>query len=648
MTRLLLLIDRKGDRKVLREMLLEKHAVSVPQGNTEVATCLGDLSRSIDLCIAGPAELRRHADLIRKRRDSEEPLFLPVLLLASRVELERLPTDVWQLSDDHLAVPVIKRKLASRIETLLRTRRLSMLAHAELGQILDSTVSSLCVVGRDRRVRRANRAFAELVGAPPDELEGRKFSEILAESGIELLTDPIERVLEHGERYEAEVTRRSAAGEVFTYLSTARTFRGLESERLGAILELRDVTGLKQTEVELREHKQRLEGALEELQDIQHQMVRQERLHALGQMASGVAHDFNNALSVILGYADVLLREKKDLLDEDAIKSLKVIETAARDATYIVKGLRGFYRTRSDTDSRTLSSLNEIVDEAITLTRPRWDAAALDKGARITITRNLQRIPRLMANEAELREALMNVIFNAVDAMPDGGEISFTTYRDDDMAVLEVRDSGSGMDEETARSALEPFFTTKGEGGTGMGLAMVYGIVARHQGFLSIESELGKGTAVVVRLPLQPEDAVTIRSQEPEEEPPAPLRLLVVDDHPDVRESYAVQLRSDGHEVVLAEDGVQALDTFYEESFDAVITDKAMPELDGVRLAAVIKATSPETPVIMVTGLDVSSGEKPRKPANVDTLLLKPVSLDGFRRTLRSVRAASREDLDRS
>jgi signal transduction histidine kinase len=538
----------------------------------------------------------------------------------------------------------LKPELQARVGTVLRTRRLSLLAHAELSQILDSAGSPICVVSHERRISRFNRAFAALVDTAGREIKGALFDEALPWKPFIPELDLLGAVLAGGEVSDAQVAVEDPAGiqPQRVFLVTAAPFRGLDGELLGAILDLKDITKLKQAKADLREHRDRLQQALTELVRVQDHLVRQERLRALGQMAGSMARDFAGTLSVILGHAERLIDEREDVLDAEAAAWLRSIADTARSGAGTVEEILRFTKPRDTADPRKPLDLNEVLEEAIALTRSGWEDEARATSAPIALRRSLGRLPRVLGNEAELREALVNLISNAVDAMPGGGTLAFCTRQEDDTAIIEVSDTGVGMDEETDRRALEPFFTTKGERGTGLGLTMVYGFVKRHHGSMSLKSSPGAGTTVVLRLPLLPDVGAApgagVEAKVEATPSERPLHVLVVDDHPMVRDGLKAMLVADGHTVDVAEDGIAGLRAFQRGRHDLVITDKVMPTMGGERLAAFIRTTSPRTPIILVTGYADSDG---KRPPSVDVVLQKPVSRDRLRQAIRALVAKS-------
>ena len=253
-------------------------------------------------------------------------------------------------------------------------------------------------------------------------------------------------------------------------------------------------------EERVRERTSQLEGAVERLQTAQRQLVQQERLSAFGEMAGGVVHDFSNSLMSVIGYSEMLLTNAAVRADEaKTLEYLRIINTAGRDGAHVVSRLRDFYRPRGATDLFEPLDLREIALQSIAMARPR--CAERESGLSIRFETDLQGSAIVAGIGAELREVLTNLIFNAVDAIAGEGVIALGTRQQRDEVIVEVADTGAGMSAEVRQRCLEPFFTTKGEHGTGLGLAMVFGIIKRHQGTLEIESEPGKGTTFRIRLP---------------------------------------------------------------------------------------------------------------------------------------------------
>jgi signal transduction histidine kinase/ActR/RegA family two-component response regulator len=385
-----------------------------------------------------------------------------------------------------------------------------------------------------------------------------------------------------------------------------------------------------------------LQQAYDELRQSQQTVMQQERLRALGQMASGVAHDINNAVAPIALYTDSLLEHEAGL-SERARGYLSIIRRAIADVGETVKGMRDFYRPQDRDAALTRIDLNPVVTQVIELTRSRWRDQPQQRGIAIAMRTELQQpLATILGQESEIRDALTNLIFNGVDAMPDGGTLTVRTRSSAETVQLEVADSGVGMDEETRRRCLEPFFTTKGERGTGLGLAMVYGMVRRHSAELEIDSMLHRGTTMRITFAAAHAVAAVAPQAAPAEVAPRPLSILIVDDDPLVLESLSATLGSDGHKVTAADGGQAGVDIFTEAhgrgaKFDVVITDLGMPHIDGRRVAAAIKAIAPATPVILLTGWGQRLVDDGDIPAHVDHVLNKPPKLRDLRAALANV-----------
>jgi signal transduction histidine kinase/CheY-like chemotaxis protein len=394
----------------------------------------------------------------------------------------------------------------------------------------------------------------------------------------------------------------------------------------------------RQAEHDLREANQELEKALRELKATQQQVIQQERLRALGQMASGIAHDFNNTLTPILGFSDLLI-EKAGLLDDkpQAIKFLKLLRTSAQDAASVVNRLREFYRPLDKNEEFPAVDLVTLITQAVSLTEPKWRQQAQAIGATIQVKTDLQAVPKVAADESALREALTNLIFNSVDAMPTGGTITLQTSAENGEAVLRIRDTGTGMTEAVRQRCLEPFFSTKGEQGTGLGLSMVYGIIERHRGRIEVESAPGQGTTFIIRLPFAglAEEKVVVADFEQSSK--RSLNVLLVDDEPRVREVISAFLRSDGHGVTTASNGREGLEQFQAKPFDLIVTDRAMPEMSGDQMAGFIKQVNPNIPVVLLTGFGALIEVTGAQTKDVDVVLSKPVTLGALRKTIESL-----------
>jgi len=389
-----------------------------------------------------------------------------------------------------------------------------------------------------------------------------------------------------------------------------------------------------------------LQHAYDDLRQTQQTVMQQERLRALGQMASGIAHDINNALSPVALYTELLLETEPNLSSQTR-RYLETTQRSVDDVAHTVARMREFYRQQEPQLVLSAVDLSKLADQVLDLTRARWSNMALQRGTVIQLVRDLpDNLPTVAGVESEIREALTNLVFNAVDAMPEGGTLTIrskaVTGRGKARCVsMEVIDTGMGMSETTRRRCLEPFFTTKGERGTGLGLAMVYGIAQRHNAEIEIDSAIGKGTTMRMLFPVS--TAAESKKMDADAGPVLTrLRVLVVDDDPLLIKSLRDALEIDGHLVTTMNGGKEGIEAFQQsvakgETFAVVITDLGMPYVDGRKVASAVKAASPATPVVLLTGWGQRLTQEGDIPPHVDRVLNKPPKLRDLRTALREL-----------
>jgi CheY-like chemotaxis protein len=356
-----------------------------------------------------------------------------------------------------------------------------------------------------------------------------------------------------------------------------------------------------------------------------------------------VVHDFNNALMSIIGYSKLLLEEPNTLSKEETAREyLRIILTAGQDSSKIVSRLRDFYRPRQNSDVFVSVDLKSIVEEIIPLTQPKWRDQARSKGKTVRIQSELEDVASILGNSAELREVFVNLVFNAVDAMPEGGLITLRTRNSNGSVAVDVSDSGTGMTEEVRQRCLEPFFTTKGEHGTGLGLSTVFGIVRRHEGTLDVKTKLGEGTTFQLVFPSAARAAVP--TPESEVSFGSSLKVLVVDDEKAARDLVVKYLHKDSHEVVTAASADDALQKMPKHEFDLIITDYRMPGRNGLELAKQLREIGEGPPLIVISGSELESDPL---PDGVSAIMRKPITAEELRRVLgrviRKARAPSRK-----
>jgi signal transduction histidine kinase/CheY-like chemotaxis protein len=390
-----------------------------------------------------------------------------------------------------------------------------------------------------------------------------------------------------------------------------------------------------------------LHKAYQSLRATQEQLVFSERIKAVGQMAAGVAHDFNNALSVILARAQIALsRLDADPPDLDSLRSdLETIVKTSLQGAETIKRIQDYTRIRKDTPNSAVD-LNNVIKDAVEIARPKWEAESKAQGKHVELALDLTEIPSASGNVYELAQVVSNLIFNAVEAMPEGGRISINTLAEGDSVFVRVADSGTGMDEETRKHLFEPFFTTK-ETGQGLVTSIIFGIVSRHGGEITVDSALGKGSAFTVRLPRssQSESEAVAECAEPDR-PFAEARILLVDDDEMVRETHSEVLGAGGHRVVPVQSGAEAIEQCLAAEFDLVITDLSMPGISGLDLATRLKEQDPGLPVVLLSGWAVQELEEKVKQAGVDHILVKPCLMEDLLNVVRQVARTPRRTLN--
>jgi signal transduction histidine kinase/ActR/RegA family two-component response regulator len=371
-----------------------------------------------------------------------------------------------------------------------------------------------------------------------------------------------------------------------------------------------------------------LKQTLQELRQAQDQIVQAEKLRAMGEMASGVAHDFNNVLAVVLGNIQLLLYQLDHLSPEEIREGLKIIEQSSKDGAETVRRIQEFTGVRRDKEFVSLS-LNEVITEVVNITQPRWKDQTQKKGIQVGLAAQLGEIPLIMGNPSELREVLTNIIFNAVDAMPEGGKLTIATQpQAEGWVEVRIADTGIGMTEEVKKRIFDPFFTTKGVTNSGLGMSVSYGIIKRHGGEILIESELGKGTTFIIHLPTgYGEEETAVKEVTPIKES-RQARILVIDDEDSVRDILSRMLKTKGHQVVVASNGEEGIEQFRSQPFDLVFTDLGMPKISGWEVGKTIKGINPKIPIAMITGWGMELDREKMSESGIDLIVSKPFNFD--------------------
>ena len=538
-----------------------------------------------------------------------------VLPTSSQDEIIELELDGHLLTSDGVKnILVICRSKGTSVQTGSEVATPSALdSESYLDVILNGLNEAVMVVDANYRIKRANKQFLKLVGDDRQEsVLGQLCYEVLRgreePCSTEGISCPVRDVLEKSRSVGIVHHRELADGadqflEIFACPIEAR---GAAPE---IMVSLRDIT---------------------EKTHLSMQLARADKLKALGEMASGVAHDFNNLLGVILGRTQMLIRMIGGQ-DAGTRRNLEIIERTALDGAETVRRIQGFAKI-GDTSAFVPVALGEIIEDSLGITKPRWREQMQVKGVVIETKFVKSRVPRVAGKPSELREVFVNLINNAIDAMPEGGRITIETGTDEGNVYALVRDNGEGIPVKIMDKVFDPFFTTREPTNSGLGLSIVLGIVERHGGSITVNSKLGEWTEFRIEIPALLGDFR--EAEQPQKEAPRPrpahkkARVLVIDDEADIRNLLVDMLAGEGHEVEIASSGEEGIKKCERVEYDYVITDLGMPRMSGWDVAKRVKALRPDARVILATGWGVHFDEEKLKSAGVERIITKPFQVD--------------------
>lgn len=481
-----------------------------------------------------------------------------------------------------------------------------------LTNILESARESIYAVDMEGRFKWSNSATLLALGLKREELIGRRVAELVFEGDQELVSEKLQHALD-GQPQTYEMRYFSADGKL-RYARVDNSPIVVEGRTTGVLGIARDIT----------EQKEERERA-----------ARADKLRALGQLASGVAHDFNNSLAAILGRAQLLRRQTQD---EALVRNVEIIQTAAEDAAATVRRIQTFAR-KSPAKEFDLLDVSGLLNDAIEITRTRWQNEARLRGLEYQVVLDAESGNCTLGSASELREVFVNLIVNAVDAMPNGGRLSIGCLREGTRLRLGFADTGTGMPEDVRQKIFDPFFTTKGAQGTGLGLSVSYSIIERHEGLIRVSSEMGVGTVFTIDLPAVDAAANSSETKAEQVEVPA-LSILVVDDEESVRLTLAEMLQVMGHRVLLADGGHNALQTLSANTCDFVFTDLAMPEMDGWETSREIRKRWPEMNVVLVTGYGTGTTPPAGEERLINGIIGKPFDFSQISQTITNILAS--------
>ena len=542
-----------------------------------------------------------------------------------------------------------------------RTAELSTMA-AELERseehfraLIENASDLILIVEENVTVRYSSPSVERILGYSREHFSGRRLSDFLHPDDVAPLQSDIALLLKTGTASLPTGRRWRHVDGSYRVLESTTTNLLTTMSVAGLVIHARDVTERNRAEEQVRALNAELESrviertaalevaigdlereaaerkrAEETLQQQRDAMAQSEKLRALGQMASGIAHDLNQSLMLVASYSDLarqaIVQDPPNVTELENL--LATVTQAAVDGGESVKRLLLFTRARSEHDGE-LVDLYSLVRDAAQLAAPRWRDAPQAEGRPVSLQIEAEHHSTIHGSPARLRELLTNLIFNAVDALPNGGTILVRVVVEDEQGIVEVTDSGVGMSAEVQERMFEPFFTTKGHGGTGLGLAMVFGIVEQHGGRIEVRSALGLGTTLRISFPLAKVDTEAHSQPSPtaqaQLEPLQPLRILAVDDEPMMTRAVVRMLRPLGHTVGVAGSGEEAIDMLAEQTFDVVISDMGMGAgMNGWELADAVRRRWPGTRFLLATGWGAAIDPGEAHAKGVTAVLSKP------------------------
>lgn len=471
------------------------------------------------------------------------------------------------------------------------------------------------IAGESGKIVEINKKAEEIYGYSKDELIGQSPTILTPEKHrkqhIELLNEFLTSEKTHSNVFEEEGIRKNGS-----FFPIEVSFSLTKTKENSIIAVMRDITERKKMEQKI---------------------IQSEKLKSLGELAHGVAHDFNNVLAAILGRAQLLKMNTELPLSKEGgkesvnilKKGLEVIERAAQDGAETVRRIQEFSRRKEISDTiKKYSTINlkEVIDNALEFTKVKWNNEAQAQGIEMTIHKELSHTFPMKGNESELREVFINLINNAIDAMPQGGSISIKTFDENNHISIKIKDNGSGIPETVLSRIFDPFFTTKGVHYSGLGLSVSYGIIHRHHGTITVDSIEGKGTTFTITLPIAEEIAKEKVKTVTDDQRKA--KILVIEDESDVCELIKDILTDQGHEVETASNGTQGIALFKTNTFDMVFTDLGMPGITGWQVSEEIKKLDRKVPVALITGWSIQLKDCELKEKGVDFIVNKPFQME--------------------
>jgi PAS domain S-box-containing protein len=489
-----------------------------------------------------------------------------------------------------------------------------------LENLFQTSTDAIMVTDAGGCITMVNDAMKELVGYPRDELLGMHTGQFTPrdENSRSQALKVMEQLFQEGKIYGQESVWLKKDGQQIFVEFNLSLLKDKDGTVVGGVNFIRDITEKKKME---------------------QQLLQSEKLKSLGELAGGVAHDFNNILAAILGRVQLLRKQlapprgqaEKRGSAIDLEKGLEIIERASLDGAETVRRIQEFCRRRGDQKDFVQVDVNELIENALEFTKVKWADEVQSRGIKIRLSKELSPIAPIMGCASELREVFTNLINNAVDALPRGGAIIVTSRMDAPFAVITIEDTGGGIPLSIKDRIFDPFFTTKGPQSTGLGLSVSYGIINRHHGTIVADSVEGMGTTFTIKLPItsktetkedRPEKVISLQARQKQ------ARVLVIDDEAEVRELLRDILSDAGHEVDVARGGCEGIAMFEKQAYDIVLTDLGMPVMSGWEVAGKIRQINKCVPIALVTGWNVVLDDAAMHSSGINLVVHKPFQVE--------------------
>lgn len=472
----------------------------------------------------------------------------------------------------------------------------------DLHQVVDAMPAWVQICKMDGTVDMVNRAAGVISGYARSDMLGQTwpypwFPSVLGEAE----ENPFTQLGRSGESLKFEAVCKTPQGQVKELCVTLALLLGGPRQSRRVLMVAHDVTERKNSE---------------------QNFLHAEKLRVVSQLASGVAHDVNNDLAVILGYSEYLLG-KEAKLDEEDRSVLSAIQLQARECAGTVRRIQ-LFSSSVPRSKFTYFSLNDVVRDVVESMEQLWAGDAGQPRTGVHLEADLQWVPPVHAHLTSLSETVVSLIENAVSALPEGGKVSLHTRYNKDQVILEIADNGAGIEPADLSRIFEPFFTTKGPASSGLGLSIAYNLVTQMKGSLSVESALGEGTTFTLRLPSAAAEAATSADSGHSDEEKPKLEVMVIDDEALVAEMLKTLFKNSGYHATVFLNGAEAIEALKKAEFDLLVVDLGMPGMDGWEVSRQVNEIRPEIPIIVATGWNITVDEGQEHGAIIDAVLSKP------------------------